>query len=722
LTLRTLLAYLDDTLEPGEIKTIGQKVAESDAAQELIARIKQVTRRRRLTTPPTSGPGSKLFDPNTIAEYLDNELSGEQIAEVEKVCLESDVHLAEIAACHQILTLVLGEPALVPPTAKERMYGLVKGREAIPFRKAPTHSTTSGSHLDDGEDALMPFGRLGTGWTVWAGALIGLCLLAVLVGALWSTVRVPATHVAANSGKNSPAELAPETTAVPAVPEKKEPAAKSTEITKPTEVAKSTEAGKSASESRSSTGEVKKASAPAEQTPPMPPAAGDAKPDVPSPDRRDLATYQVDPGRLPAPSILVTRRNGTGPWQRVEGGRRLVSADPLVSLPGCPSELRFDGGVRMQMWGTLPEFTVNEFLRWVMLESAVVLHAARGVDLDFTLDRGRVYLSNYKEKDPARIRLRFDKEAWDLTLQEPGTEVAIDFFKTYGADIDQLGGEEPRSELHLCVLSGRASLKTDAYHEYPNLTAPPGPALFHWSNRDPAGTARTPDRLDRPLPVWNKELPTTDQAKEKRLALDEISKRMTDRKPVDVALLEEVQVDQRSHHVLGILGLAAIDAVPALVDILSDETQNHGEDRLAALHALRRWVSRSADHSRRLYDPKTDTGVLIDKKYSPGESRIILELLREFTPDKWRQVETFQTLISYLRLPKIALRELGYWHLLHLSIDAEGRRVKTPAYNPADPPERRERAAQEFLQLVKDGKLPPPLPGRTPAAAPPAKK
>src|SRR5436190_12239209 len=150
LTLRTLLAYLDDTLEPSEIKEIGQKVAESDAAQELIARIKQVTRKRRLTTPPLTGPGAK-FDPNVIAEYLDNELSGEQVAEIEKICLESDVHLAEIAACHQILTLVLGEPALVPPTARERMYGLVKGREAIPFRKASAKSGALGARPGDGE-------------------------------------------------------------------------------------------------------------------------------------------------------------------------------------------------------------------------------------------------------------------------------------------------------------------------------------------------------------------------------------------------------------------------------------------------------------------------------------------------------------------------------------------------------------------------------------------
>src|SRR5436190_12542623 len=134
LTLRTLLAYLDDTLEPSEIKEIGQKVAESDAAQELIARIKQVTRKRRLTTPPLTGPGAK-FDPNVIAEYLDNELSGEEVADIEKICLESDVHLAEIAACHQILTLVLGEPAEIDPASRERMYQLV--RPAPPAETPP---------------------------------------------------------------------------------------------------------------------------------------------------------------------------------------------------------------------------------------------------------------------------------------------------------------------------------------------------------------------------------------------------------------------------------------------------------------------------------------------------------------------------------------------------------------------------------------------------------
>src|SRR5437870_2543537 len=92
LTLRTLLAYLDDTLEPAEAKLIGQKVAESDTARELIARIREITRQRRITTPAAS-PGTKV-DPNTIAVYLDNELTTDALAEVEQLALASDVHLA----------------------------------------------------------------------------------------------------------------------------------------------------------------------------------------------------------------------------------------------------------------------------------------------------------------------------------------------------------------------------------------------------------------------------------------------------------------------------------------------------------------------------------------------------------------------------------------------------------------------------------------------------
>ena len=149
LTLRTLLAYLDDILEPAQAREIGQKIEESSLATSLVGRIREVMRRRRLTAPHVSG--SVDLDGNIIAEYLDNTLPPEGVENVEKVCLESDIHLAEVAACHQILTLVLGEPVEITPESRERMYGLAaavrKTAETYPtiLAAAPSVTPAAGS-------------------------------------------------------------------------------------------------------------------------------------------------------------------------------------------------------------------------------------------------------------------------------------------------------------------------------------------------------------------------------------------------------------------------------------------------------------------------------------------------------------------------------------------------------------------------------------------------
>ena len=129
LTLRTLLAWLDDTLPATQVREIGKHVAESAYAQELVERIQRVTRQRRLTVPSRTGPDA--IDPNIVASYVDNHLDPEQVAEYEKKCLTSDVNLAEVSSVHQILSL-LGQKVHVPGEAKTRMYQLIKGRESIP--------------------------------------------------------------------------------------------------------------------------------------------------------------------------------------------------------------------------------------------------------------------------------------------------------------------------------------------------------------------------------------------------------------------------------------------------------------------------------------------------------------------------------------------------------------------------------------------------------------
>jgi hypothetical protein len=229
LTLRTLLAYLDDMLEPADTKIIGQKIQESPMAQLLVSRIREVMRRRRLKAPDVFGPEMGM-DPNIVAQYLDNTLRPERYADVERVLLASDEMLAEVAACHEVLTV---DPPEVPQTTRDRLYALgpldpdsqllipietshslsSRTPHSIPIRnelRSSGERAAISANVDEGRITTLPEGLRRPGWTrrMIPTAIFGLLALvsaAMLAPEFWTRVRQVNSEIKRKDGRTKTA-------------------------------------------------------------------------------------------------------------------------------------------------------------------------------------------------------------------------------------------------------------------------------------------------------------------------------------------------------------------------------------------------------------------------------------------------------------------------------------------------------------------------------------
>lgn len=132
LTVRTLLAWLDHVLPADEHDELDAKVAGSAAAHQLVDRIRRVVRQPTISPPRLDGRGLAA-DPNSVAEYLDNCLEHDRLEAFERICIESDAHLAEVAACHEILATLARDPAATAPldaAGRRRLLGAMRQHSA----------------------------------------------------------------------------------------------------------------------------------------------------------------------------------------------------------------------------------------------------------------------------------------------------------------------------------------------------------------------------------------------------------------------------------------------------------------------------------------------------------------------------------------------------------------------------------------------------------------
>jgi hypothetical protein len=156
LTLRTLLAHLDGVLDPRDAAILKDKIKGSQLASSLIQRIETGLSQPHLSAPAVDGRGL-ASDPNSIAEYLDNTLPVDRLPELEKICVESDMQLIEVAACHQILSQAVSQIPEVPPPLKARLYQLrVKEEPAEPKAVATDRAKPVGRNIGGDRVARQP--------------------------------------------------------------------------------------------------------------------------------------------------------------------------------------------------------------------------------------------------------------------------------------------------------------------------------------------------------------------------------------------------------------------------------------------------------------------------------------------------------------------------------------------------------------------------------------
>jgi hypothetical protein len=682
LTLRTLLAYLDDTLEPQEAKEIGQKVAESQPARELIERIRQVMRRRRLGAPPASG-GDAEVDANIIAQYLDSSLSDEEITRVEEKCLADDQYLAEVASCHQILALVLGEPARIPPTARERMYGLVRDPVRGVRRKvAPVSRTNEKGQQDWDQEADeklllgLPRREADRNYFSWTPVLAGVLLLGALV-ALWMSMGMGMGGRELARLANSNGEKPASTTTLDA--KKAEPAPKPADSPKaatPTDAAKDVSAP------------PPNGNVPAAAPPSVPPEKPEVKPDKTPAVERPPLTERVGtrrfelghPSLVPGvPSLLLQREPGQPDWKRLPPEKGRISAtDTLLMLPGYRGEIRFDSGVHLLLWGNLPELGK---LSIPVLESEVTINSQPGVDLDFTLERGRVLLSNHKKEGPAVVRARFGEEVWEITLHDASSEVGLELLATVVPFVANPSDSQPDTEVVLLAFKGENSLRI-RNEEY--LLQPS--SIVMWDSID--GTFRKPGLLPK-LPEWYlaKNLATPASARETSQALENLS-RISTTKTLDVALGECLQDNEAAARLLAVRCFAALGDVSALLSALNDDKRP--ELRAAAVDGLRHLLAASPAIGRDL------ERVAKEKNFTDKQVVAIRQLLQGFQGAQWAEPAVRSTVVDYLLHEKLLIRQLACSLLLRRI--PEGQRI---GYDAGADLKKRERACEEWRTLTQ---------------------
>lgn len=712
LTLRTLLAYLDDVLEPSQTREIGQKVSESPFASGLISRIRDVMRRRRLTAPEVSGPGAGL-DPNTVAEYLDNTLAPDRVADVERVCLESDVHLAEVAACHQVLTLVLGEPVEVSSETRERMYALgpVMQEQKLASEEAAAHPPKHGN----GRAAAAVTAPSGAfAHTVpdylkqpaWHRRVLPFAVIALLLAA-WLGV------LAYNHGlwPGGDGDGVGRQVAVTDLPAKRDGGRDNEEPAGPEQ----SEQVAAVDASRDTTADEEMQLAEADPAlaedpgldPPPPPDEPDDRRPVVEP-KPPVAVVLPDEGARPP------GREGAG--EPIEVPIEKPAAEPQIAAEPMPP-VRYTSveGILLHLdeaddqWFVLPYRSAVEGgerlaspepyeatldigqgrVRATLLAGTALQLIGPGAagPFGFIIEQGRLVLeagSAAAQDDRIAAAIGIPGELWRIELLTPDTVCGIEVRPRVSSGFEQkLDG--PAFTGTLYVVSGSVRF-ADGGGEV-QLIGSGGSIALPAAEEDgvaPEALAGVPS-----LPAWlspdeRAMTPTTRRYAslfEKEFTLDQ---------PVALTIAPLIKDPRPRVAELAVKALGLTDRASSLVQALAQSP--HEEARLAAFEGLREWLPRSPEHQDLVREE-------LDRFFPADEADALYRLLWGYSLEDARDRVTSRQLVEWMGHNRVAIRELAFYHVSRLT----GKRYD---YRPLNPPAQLQAALARWQShLEREGAL-----------------
>ena len=405
---------------------------------------------------------------------------------------------------------------------------------------------------------------------------------------------------------------------------------------------------------------------------------------------------RVAAGKSVAEDAAMLRREAPlQPWRPVKKGETLFTRDLIVGMPGAALESK-DGSVRLLLLADLDQRSP-----FPVMEAAVVLHPATDVDLDVTLDRGRVDVINAKTSGPAKVRVRLrgrtlpgGEQPPTLTLAEPGTRLALELYGRWPKGVPFLkeppATHRPAADLVALVVKGQVEVKHGRNQFL--MKEPPGPAIIYrsvYDENDPV-----PEPLDA-LPPWAFPEKVGSERGKAATALIERFRKVILEKSLGAALDEFLASDDPNARAVALTLLGATDDVVRLG--MTIRQARHPDVWERGVLVLRHWLGRAPAHDLMLYEILVKT-----RKMKPNHAETVMQLLHSFSDEDLARPETYETLVEYLDHEELPIRGLAHWHLVRLA--PRGRDIK---YDPLAPKEERDAARKKWQALIPAGKLPP---------------